>query len=77
MAIQSQPPTGIFGEGINLYDLTMLLKAIRDKDLILQVKITDHPWQNLSLAIITQMTKAISSGDIRGSNDIRLRLFAK
>jgi hypothetical protein len=73
---QSQPATGVFGEGISLYDLAALLKVIRIRGLTLQVKITDRPWENLSLAVINQMTTAISSGVIKGSSDIRLRLFA-
>ncbi len=74
---QSQPAAGVFGEGISIYDLGTLLRVIREKDLVLQVKITDHPWENLSLPIIVQMTTAISSGAITGTNDIRLRLFSR
>jgi len=74
---QSQPSAGLFGEGITLYDLADLLRVIRNKNLTLQVKIIDHPWENLSVAIITQMIGVITSGAINGSNDIRLRLFTK
>jgi len=67
----------MFGEGISFLDLTLLLKAIREKDLVLQVKITDGPWIDLSGSVITEMIQAITLGKITQSSDIRLRLFAK
>lgn len=67
----------MFGEGISLLDLATLLRVIRDRNLTLQVKIIDHPWENISVAVVTQMTAAVSAGIIKGSDDIRLRLFAK
>ena len=74
---QQRPIPTLFGEGISLFDLAGLLRAIRDKNLVLQVKIVDRPWEDLSPTIITQMTAAITSGLIRESNDIRLRLFTR
>lgn len=67
----------MFGEGISLIDLTLLLKAIRDKNLILQVKVLDGQWENISKDVVTKMVKTITSGSITQSNDIRLRLFGK
>lgn len=65
----------MFGEGISLLDLTSLLKAIRDKNLVLQVKILDGPWEDISKDVISKMVKTITSGSVTQSNDIRLRLF--
>ncbi len=67
----------MFGEGISLYDLGALLTAIREKNLTLQVKIGERPWTDLSVAIVNQMTSAVTLGLIKGTSDIRLRLFAK
>jgi hypothetical protein len=67
----------MFGEGISLLDLTLLLKAIREKNLTLQVKILDGPWEDISKNVISVMVKTITSGQITTSNDIRLRLFDK
>jgi hypothetical protein len=67
----------MFGEGVSLIDLTVLLKAIRDKDLVLQVKIIDGEWENLSGGAITRMIASITMGNITHSKDIRLRLFKK
>jgi hypothetical protein len=67
----------MFGEGITILDLMALLKAIREKDLILQVKIIDGEWETLSGPVITKMISAITLGSITSSSDIRLRLFSK
>jgi hypothetical protein len=67
----------MFGEGVSMLDLMALLKAIREKDLILQVKIVEGEWEVLSGPIVTKMIKAITSGTITSSSDIRLRLFGK
>jgi hypothetical protein len=67
----------MFGEGISLLDLTLLLKAIREKNLTLQVKILDGPWEDISKNVVSVMVKTITSGQITTSNDIRLRLFDK
>lgn len=64
----------MFGEGISLTDLMGLLAAIRAKNLVLQVKITDGDWRTLSNAVIADMVETISSGKIGGANDIRCRL---
>lgn len=65
----------LFGEGISLVDLIVLLKAIRDKHLVLQVKIGNGPWDDLSSAVVTKMTGAVTQGFVNENNDIRLRLF--
>ena len=55
----------MFGEDISLLDLIALLKGIREKNLTLEIKITNGQWKKLS-----------KEGTITSSNDIRLRLFA-
>jgi len=67
----------MFGEGISMLDLMKLLTAIREKNLILQVKIINEEWENLSGPLITKMIKAITLGEITQSDNIRLRLSAK
>lgn len=67
----------MFGEGISLDNLLTLLRVIREHSLTLQVKVTNEPWKDLSPAVMLAMIGAISSGKIRGTDDIRLRLFAK
>lgn len=67
----------MFGDGVTLDDLLSLFRAIRANDLKLQVKITMHPWEDLSPAVVTKMTAAILGGQIKNGEDIRLRLFAK
>lgn len=67
----------MFGEGVSLVDLTVLLKAIQEKELVLQVKIIDGEWENLSGTVITKMIASITTGKITNSKDIRLRLFKK
>jgi len=67
----------MFGEGITIYDLMSLLKAIREKNLTLQVKIIDGEWETLSAHIVNKMIKAITLGSISNDSDIRLRLFVE
>lgn len=67
----------MFGEGISMLDLVALLNAIRAKKLVLQVKINDAPWENLSADVIKNMTIAVTNGCITQSNRIRLQLFEK
>jgi len=67
----------MLGEGISILDLTMLLKAINDKELILQVKILDGEWKDLNKIQLKAMIKAITSGQLTSSDDIRARLFSK
>ena len=67
----------MFGEGISILDLTKLFSAVREKDLVLQVKIVDGPWENLSGPVVTEMIRSITTGKITHSSDIRMRLFGK
>ena len=67
----------MFGDGVSILDLTRLLTAVREKDLVLQVKILDGNWADVSRSTIQDMLRAITTGAVSGSGDIRLRLFAK
>lgn len=67
----------MFGEGISLVDLMALLTAIRNKNLTLQVKVIDGPWQDISQTVIGDMLNAVNTGRITQSSDIRLRLFER
>jgi hypothetical protein len=66
----------MFGDDISLLDLVALLKGIRDKNLILQVKIGEEAWQVISKDVVTKMLSTVVSGKVSHTNDIRLRLFA-
>lgn len=65
----------MFGEGISILDLTLLVKSIREKNLVLQVKILQQPWEDFSPVSLQEMIRAITRGDVSDSGDIRLRLF--
>ena len=64
----------MFGDGISIIDLHTLLKSIREKNLVLQVKIIDGSWEDISATVINKMVKTITSGNVTESSDIRLRL---
>ena len=66
----------MFGEGISLLDLTQLLKAIREKDLVLQVKIIDDEWQDLNKNAIHKILNSIIGNRVNKTNDIRMRLYS-
>ena len=66
----------MFGEGISLLDLTQLLKAIREKDLVLQVKIIDDEWQDLNKNAIHKILNSILGNRVNKTNDIRMRLYS-
>ena len=67
----------LIGEGLSILDLTKLLTAIREKDLVIQVKILDGGWEDVSRATLHAMLRAVTSGAVTNSNDIRMRLFGK
>ena len=67
----------MIGNGISLLDLMELWNSIKTKDLVLQVKITDGEWEDISKAVISKMITAVTSCKITQTDDIRLRLFAE
>jgi hypothetical protein len=67
----------MFGDGISILDLTRLLGAIRQKELVLQVKILDGDWREFSRAALVDMVNAILGAKVNDSGDIRARLHAK
>ena len=64
-------------EGVSIFALTALIQAIREKHLVVQVKVLDGPWANLSMAKVQEMVLAVQTGAVADSRDIRLRLFAR
>ena len=67
----------MLGDGISLLDLAALLKSIREKDLLLEVKVGDGQWEGLTKITINKMLATVTSGEVTQASDIRLRLFAK
>jgi hypothetical protein len=67
----------MFGEGVSIPDLIQLLNAVRKKDLVLQSKILDGPWETLTGVQVKAMLAAVTQGKVEGPQDIRLRLFSK
>lgn len=67
----------MIGNGVSIFDLTKLLKAINDKDLVLQVKILDGEWADFDKNQLANMIQAILAGSLSSSADIRARLYAK
>ena len=65
-------------EGVSIFALIALIQAIREKaHLVVQVKVLDGPWANLSMAKVQEMVLAVRTGAVADSRDIRLRLFAR
>jgi hypothetical protein len=67
----------MFGEGISTFELFHLIKAIREKELVVQVKILDGLWEDFSSAKLQEILRVVTTGQVTNSSDIRLRLFAK
>lgn len=67
----------MIGKGVSILDVTLLVKAIGDKDLIFQVKILDGEWADFDRVQLKKILQAVTSGSITSSADIRARLFAK
>ena len=67
----------MFGEGIGLADLILLLNAVKSKELQLEVKILDKPWQPIDINVIKAMVRTIQQERVVGTDDIRLRLHGK
>ncbi len=67
----------MFGEGINAVELFQLFASIREKDLVLEIKILDQPWEELSMMVIRTAIKVIKDNKLQNGGDIRLRLHGK
>lgn len=64
----------MFGEGILITELLLLLSVIRKKNLQGSIKILDDTWQDITSASIQAAIQAIEQGNIREGQEIRLRL---
>lgn len=67
----------MIGEGISMLDLIQLGKAVKDKELTLQLKVLDGEWADLNKEQFKKMLDAILSGKLTSSSDIRARLYKK
>lgn len=67
----------MFGEGTSVTDLLSLVTAIRKKDLVLEVKILEGPWEPFTPVTVRAIVQAIEQEKIKDGKDIRLRLHAK
>jgi hypothetical protein len=67
----------MFGDGVSIVDVTLLVKAVRDKGLAVQVKILEGPWEDVSGETIKRVIVAVNSGTISSASDVRMRLFVK
>ncbi|HEX6826575.1 MAG TPA: hypothetical protein VF077_09705 [Nitrospiraceae bacterium] len=66
----------MIGEGISFMDLMQLGKAVKDKELTLQIKVLDGEWKNLDKQQFGEMLAAIVSGKLTNTSDIRARLYS-
>lgn len=67
----------MIGEGISVLDLMALGKAVKDKDLTLQIKVLDGEWADLDKVVFKNMLEAVLSGKLSSTADIRARLYSK
>ncbi len=67
----------MIGDGISVMDLMQLGKAVKDKNLTLQIKVLDGEWKDLNKDQFKTMLEAIMSGQVSTTADIRARLYSK
>lgn len=66
----------MIGEGISVLDLMQLGKAVKEKNLTLQIKVLDGEWKDLDKDQFKSMLEAILSGKLTSTADIRARLYS-
>lgn len=66
----------MIGEGISVLDLMQLGKAVKDKNLTLQIKVLDGEWKNLDKEQFKVMLEAVLGGKLSSTADIRARLYS-
>jgi hypothetical protein len=66
----------MIGEGISVLDLMELGKAVKSKDLTLQIKVLDGEWATLDKIQFKLMLNAIMAGKLSSTSDIRARLYS-
>jgi hypothetical protein len=64
----------MFGQGVSVTDLFLLLNAIRSNNLKLEVKILEEPWAEFNSEVLKEIIKAINDKKIKNGEEIRLRL---
>ena len=67
----------MFIEGISVLDLMQLGKAVKDKQLTLQIKVLDGEWKDLDKEQFKVMLQSIMNGQVSNTADIRARLYSK
>lgn len=67
----------MIGNGISILDLTQLAKAVKDKQLTLQIKVLEGEWADLDRDQFRKMVQAITTGEVSSTADIRARLYKK
>lgn len=66
----------MIGKDISILDLMQLGKAVKEKELTLQIKVLDGEWKDLDKAQFAAMLKAIMTGELSSTADIRARLYS-
>lgn len=66
----------MIGKDISVLDLMQLGKAVKDKDLTLQIKVLDREWRDLDKEVFKDMLQAIMTGQLSSTADIRARLYS-
>jgi len=66
----------MIGKDISVLDLMQLGKAVKDKDLTLQIKVLDGEWKDLDKEVFKNMLQAIMTGQLSSTADIRARLYS-
>jgi hypothetical protein len=66
----------MIGKDISILDLMQLGKAVKDKELTLQIKVLDGEWKDLDKGQFKSMLEAIMTGKLSSSSNIRARLYS-
>jgi len=67
----------MIGKDISVLDLMQLGKAVKAKELTLQIKVLDGEWKDLDKEQFKTMLDAVMSGKLSSTADIRARLYSK
>jgi len=67
----------MIGKDISVLDLMQLGKAVKAKELTLQIKVLDGEWKDLDKDQFKTMLDAVMNGKLSSTADIRARLYSK
>jgi len=67
----------MIGKDISVLDLMQLGKAVKAKELTLQIKVLDGEWKDLDKDQFKTILDAVMSGKLSSTADIRARLYSK